>query len=51
MEWCAQVQWHCMAAGKMNVLTDEQMEVAMEHYKTYGQKKSDGSHSGGYSVV
>ena len=51
MEWCAQVQWHCMAAGKMNVLTDEQMEVAMEHYKTYGQKKSDGSHTGGYSVV
>lgn len=51
MEWCAQVQWHCMAAGKMNVLSDEQMEVAMEHYKTYGQKKSDGSHTGGYSVV
>ena len=51
MEWCAQVQWHCMAAGKMNVLTDHQMQVAMEHYKTYGQAKSDGSHPQGYSVV
>lgn len=51
MEWCAKVQWHCMAAGKMNVLTDQQMQVAMEHYKTYGQAKSDGSHPQGYSVV
>ena len=32
-------------------LTDEQMEAAMEHYKTYGQKKADGTHTGGYSVV
>lgn len=51
MEWCAQVQWHCMAAGKMNVLTDHQMQIVMEHYKTYGQIQSDGTHAGGYSGV
>lgn len=51
MEWCAQVQWRCMAGGKMNVLSHEEMQVVMEHYKTYGQKKSDGSHSQGYSGV
>ena len=51
MEWCAQVQWPCMAAGKMNVLSGEEMQIAMEHYKTYGQKKSDGTHTQGYSGV
>ena len=51
MEWCAKVQWHCMAAGKMNVLSGEEMQIAMEHYKTYGQKKSDGNHTQGYSGV
>ena len=51
MEWCAKVQWHCMAAGKMNVLSGEEMQIAMEHYKTYGQKKSDGTHTQGYSGV
>ena len=51
MEWCAKVQWHCMAAGKINVLTDEQMVVAMERYQSYGQTESDGTHAGGYSVV
>ncbi len=50
MEWCAQVQWRCLSAGKMNVLTGEEMAVAMEHYKTYGQK-SDGTHPRGYSSV
>ena len=49
MEWCAEVQWRCMAAGKMNVLNREQMEVVMEHYKTYGQKKSDDGHLSGYN--
>ena len=48
MEWCAQVQWRCMTAGKMNVLTDKQMAVAMEHFKTYGQDKGDGSRPRGY---
>ena len=49
MEWCAQVQWHCMASGKMNILTDEQMQVAMEHYKTYGQVRADGTRPQGYN--
>ena len=48
MEWCAQVQWRCVAAGKMNVLTDKQMAIAMEHFKTYGQGKGDGSRPRGY---
>ncbi len=37
MEWCAQIQWRCMCAGKMNVISDEQMEDAFAKYKTYGQ--------------
>ncbi len=49
MEWCAEVQWCCMSAGKMNVLTKEEMDVALEHYKTYGQKKSGDSQVTGYN--
>ena len=49
MEWCAQVQWRCMSAGKMNVLSEEQMSVVMEHYKTYGQTSGDNSHPRGYN--
>ncbi len=45
MEWCAQVQWHCMAAGKINVLSHEQMQGAFKRYMTYGQ---DDSGSKGY---
>jgi L-fuculose-phosphate aldolase len=49
MEWCAEVQWRCMCAGKMNVLTKKEMDTALEHYKTYGQGKSDGSSVSGYN--
>lgn len=49
MEWCAEVQWRCMSTGKMNVLTKEEMDVALEHYKTYGQKKSGDNQVTGYN--
>ena len=49
MEWCAQVQWRCICTGKMNVLSKEEMDVALEHYKTYGQAKSEGSPVSGYN--
>ena len=49
MEWCAQVQWRCMCAGRMNVLSREEMDITLEHYKTYGQAKGDGSHVTGYN--
>ena len=49
MEWCAQIQWRCMCAGRMNVLTDEQMDAAFKRYSSYGQKKpEDGSGNQGY---
>ena len=49
MEWCARVQLGCLSAGKMNVLTDEQMAEAMEHYKTYGQVRKGGAGPMGYN--
>ena len=45
MEWCAQLQWRCMCAGIPNIISDEDMQVAMEHFKSYGQVKKD--HDGG----
>ncbi len=47
MEWCAEIQWRCMAAGRPNILTDEQMAAAIEAYGHYGQKKA-GEKTGGY---
>lgn len=38
-EWCAEVQWRCMSAGKMAVLSPEQLSDAMRMYKGYGQGK------------
>jgi len=49
MEWCAQVQWRCLAAGTPNVLSEEQMADVMEHYKTYGQVREDGTNPHGYN--
>ena len=49
MEWCAQVEWHCLAGGRMNVLSTEEMQEVMEHYKTYGQVREDGSRPKGYN--
>lgn len=42
-EWCAEVQWRCMATGKMNIISQEGMAETMELYKSYGQPKADGS--------
>ncbi|MCR5624839.1 MAG: class II aldolase/adducin family protein [Lachnospiraceae bacterium] len=47
-EWCAQVQWRAMAISVPNILTDEQMDEVIEHYKTYGQAKTDDKSSQGY---
>lgn len=41
MEWCAELQWRCMAAGEPNYLSDAQMEDAVARFSTYGQQ--DGS--------
>ncbi|MGX8728451.1 MAG: class II aldolase/adducin family protein [Lachnospiraceae bacterium] len=38
-EWCAEVQWRCMCAGKPSVLTGEQLADAARMYRGYGQKK------------
>lgn len=45
-EWCAEVEWRAMAIGTPNVLTDAQMAEVIEHYKTYGQKKEEGTSRG-----
>ena len=39
MEFCAELQWRCMAVGQPNILNQEQMSEAFEQFKTYGQKK------------
>ena len=49
MEWCAELQWRCMSVGTPNILSDGEMDIVMEHFKTYGQKKTDGSHPTGYN--
>ena len=38
-EWCAEVQWRCLCAGKPSVLTEEQLADAARMYRGYGQKK------------
>jgi len=48
-EWCAEVQWRCLCAGKPNILSDEQMKVVIEKYKTYGQVREDGTTPHGYN--
>lgn len=47
-EWCAEVQWRCLAAGHMNVISDADMQKAMKRYETYGQDSEDGSKPHGY---
>lgn len=44
MEYCAELQYHCMNIGAPVVLSDEQMEVVMDKFKGYGQEDN----SGGY---
>lgn len=40
-EWVSQVQWRCMAVGKPNILSREEMEKVMEKFKTHGQVKKE----------
>ncbi|MBQ4468815.1 MAG: L-fuculose-phosphate aldolase [Synergistaceae bacterium] len=39
MEFCAEIQWRCMAVGQPNILNHEQMSEVFEQFKTYGQRK------------
>ncbi len=49
MEWCAELQWRCMAAGRPNILSDEQMADVARRFASYGQTPSaaDGGAAGG----
>ena len=40
-EWISQIQWRCMAIGKPNILTKDEMAVVMEKFKTHGQVKKE----------
>lgn len=43
VESLAKTQWQCMCAGKMNVLSRQDIEAVLERFKTYGQgKKAEG---------
>ena len=37
LEYLAQLQFQCMAAGKMNVLSKEQIDKVLVRFQTYGQ--------------
>ena len=39
LEFVAELQWRAAAVGQANVLTGEQMAVALKRYETYGQQK------------
>lgn len=45
MEYIAKLQYRAMCIGQPQILTDEQMAVVMEKFKSYGQP---GSHKSGY---
>lgn len=36
-EWLAEIQWCCLAAGKPNLLTKEEVKVVQDKFKSYGQ--------------
>ncbi len=36
-EWCAEIQWRAMAAGKPSLLSGEEMREAIARYADYGQ--------------
>ena len=40
MEFCAEVQYRAMCAGKPFVLPDDEMERVIEKFKGYGQVKN-----------
>ena len=39
MEYCAELQYRCMCIGNPVILSDDEMDVVMEKFKSYGQKK------------
>ena len=41
MEFCAEMQYRAMSVGEPVVLSDEEMDVVMEKFKSYGQPKKD----------
>lgn len=49
LEFCAEMQWRCMAIGKPVILGEEEMAEVMKRFKTYGQPaKKDASTPQGY---
>jgi len=48
IESLAKTQWQCMAAGRMNVLSKEQIDDVLERFKTYGQKPASGGQQNSY---
>lgn len=46
-EWCAEVQWRCMAAGRPEPLTAEQIQTVITHLRSYGQQ-TETKRSNGY---
>lgn len=41
MEFCAEMQYRAMSVGEPVILSDEEMGVVMEKFKSYGQPKKD----------
>lgn len=41
MEYLAEIQWRTACAGGGNVLSDEEMAIVLERFKTYGQPKQN----------
>jgi len=43
LETLAKQYWHAKMAGGMVVLADEEMDIVVERFKGYGQKRADGT--------
>lgn len=43
LEFCAEMQWRCMAIGNPVILNAEEMAEVMKRFKTYGQPKKNNS--------
>lgn len=41
-EWVAEIQWRCRCAGEPNILSEKQIEVVRDHFKSYGQTDEKG---------
>lgn len=48
LENLAKTQWQCICAGKMNVLTKEQMDDVMTRLQTYGQAAAPAGSTNSY---